>query len=180
MNRKLRICLCAILAIMLIIVDRITKIWASNTLKNGNIIWIIKKALCLYYLPNGNTGAAWGMLSGQIWLFVVITIVVVILIGYTIYNIPTDKKYNFIIIMLTFIAAGGLGNMYDRVFQGYVIDFIYFSLINFPIFNVADIYVSVCTVLLALYLLIKIKEEDMTEIETSLKAPLNSIFKNNE
>ena len=63
--------------------------------------------------------------------------------------------------------------MIDRLMQGYVVDFIYISLINFPIFNVADMYVSVCTVILAIFMLFKLKEEDYNYLESSLKAPFS-------
>jgi signal peptidase II len=62
--------------------------------------------------------------------------------------------------LMVFIAAGAVGNMIDRVFLGYVRDFLYFSLIDFPIFNVADIYVTCATILLILLLLFYYKEED--------------------
>jgi len=164
---------CSIGAILLVVIDRLTKIWALNSLKDEGSVWIIKNDLQLYYLPNGNTGAAWGMLEGHIMLFVIIALAVIAVIGYILYNIPRDKKSLFISVMLVFIAAGGIGNMYDRIFQGYVIDFIYFSIINFPIFNVADIYVSVCTVLLAFFLIFKIDEKEYSVIEAALKKPFS-------
>ena len=173
MNKKiLRMMWCVLGAAVLVILDRVSKIWAVNNLEGKDSIWIIKGALQLYYLPNGNTGAAWGMLDGHQTLFVIIALIVILAVCYIILFCPEDKKYNFLVIMLTFIAAGGIGNMYDRINQKYVVDFIYFSLINFPIFNVADIYVSVCTVLLAFYLIFYIKEEDFEKLDRALKAPL--------
>lgn len=162
---------CIIFAILLVIIDRLSKLWAIKNLKDSDAIWIIKNVLQLYYLPNGNKGAAWGMLEGHQLLFVFIAVIVLIVIGYIIFNLPVGKKYLFIKIMLTFIAAGGVGNMYDRIVQGYVVDFIYFSIINFPIFNVADIYVSVCTILFALYLIFKVNDDELAEIENILKKP---------
>ena len=167
-----RIIICIISAALLVWLDRLSKVWAVNNLMNKSSIWIWKGVLQLYYLPNGNRGAAWGMLEGHQTLFVIIATVVVLTICFMIYRIPEDKKYRFLIIALTFIAAGGIGNMFDRIVQGYVVDFIYFSLIDFPIFNVADIYVSVFTCLLALYLIFKVKEEDLKELEESIKKPL--------
>jgi signal peptidase II len=88
---------------------------------------------------------------------------------------PAGKKYKLIEILLIFIAAGGAGNMIDRFMNGYVVDFIYISCINFPIFNVADMYVSVCTVLLVIIVLTRIKEEDYEMFEKSLAAPFKKI-----
>ena len=160
-----------IILAVLTVIDRITKIWATNTLRDIESIPIIKNIVEFHYLPNGNTGAAFGMLSGHRVLFLVIAIVVVGVILYLLYNMPSERKYNMIEILLVFIAAGGAGNMIDRFIQGYVVDFIYISCINFPIFNVADMYVSICTVLLAIIVLFRLKEEDYRILEESLRAP---------
>ena len=66
---------------------------------------------------------------------------------------PEDKKCNILHILLVLIASGAIGNMIDRIRLEYVVDFFYFVLINFPIFNMADIYVSVACVLLAIVML---------------------------
>lgn len=172
MNNKLkRIFTEFIFFAVLIFMDQYTKKLAVDFLKDKPAVDIIKGVLELYYLPNGNTGAAFGMLAGHQSFFVVIALVVVLVIGYILYNMPFDKKYTIMSVLLVFIASGGIGNMIDRFRQAFVVDFIYFSIINFPIFNVADIYVSVSTVLLALYLLFKLKEDDFKIIEDSLKAP---------
>lgn len=172
MNRKyLRISFDILLFMILIFIDRITKNWAVNTLAGNDGIPVIRNILDLYYLPNGNTGAAFGMLSGHRVLFLVIAAVVVAVIFYLVWNMPTVKRYKTIEILLVFIAAGGVGNMIDRFMQGYVVDFIYISCINFPIFNVADMYVSVCTVLMALIVLFKLKEEDHMILEDSFLTP---------
>lgn len=177
MNKNKRIAIYFLLMIVLIILDRVTKNLAVSFLKDKPAIDIIPGALELFYLPNGNTGAAFGMLQGHQGLFIMIAVVVVALIGFVLYNMPFDKKFTFINIMLCLIAAGGIGNMIDRAMTAYVVDFIYFSLINFPIFNVADIYVSVATVLLVIYMLFVIKEDDVKEIETALK---QAIKRNNK
>ena len=155
----------------LTVIDRITKIWATNTLRDIESIPIIKNIVEFHYLPNGNTGAAFGMLSGHRVLFLVIAIAVVGVILYLLYNMPSERKYKMIEILLVFIAAGGAGNMIDRFIQGYVVDFIYISCINFPIFNVADMYVSVCTVILAIIVLFKLKEDDYNILEEAFTSP---------
>ena len=64
-------------------------------------------------------------------------------------------------VALVFITSGAIGNLIDRVRLDYVVDFIYFSLINFPIFNVADIYVTLSTIYLVILLLFVYKESDL-------------------
>lgn len=157
--------------VLLIILDQYTKMLAVSYLKDKPAISIIKNVLELYYLPNGNRGAAFGMLQGHQSLFLIIALLVVVIIGYILFNMPFVKKYNLINILLVFIAAGGIGNMIDRAMQEYVVDFIYFSLIDFPIFNVADIYVSVSTVILAIYVIFILKDDDIKLLEEAIKKP---------
>ena len=157
-------------------IDRITKAWAVSNLLNKDAIPVIPGVLELYYLPNGNTGAAFGILSGHRVLFLLIAFIVVAAIVYLIWNMPYPSPYKVIEILLVFIAAGGFGNMIDRFFNGYVVDFIYISCINFPIFNVADMYVSVCTIILALIVLFKLKEDDYNALESAFAAPFAKLF----
>ena len=172
MKDKIKRCIFdLILFIILIAVDRITKIWATQRLSAGGSIPLIPKVLELYYLPNGNTGAAFGILAGHRILFLAIALFVVLAIAYMLYNMPQDRKYKIVEILLVFIAAGGVGNMIDRIGNTYVIDFIYISCINFPVFNVADMYVSVCTVMLAIIVLFKYKEEDYGVFDDAFAAP---------
>ncbi len=85
------------------------------------------------------------------------------------YKMPDEKKYRLLHVLLSLIAAGAIGNMIDRIRLDYVVDFIYFVLINFPIFNVADIYVSVSTVALVILLLFVYKENDLNFISFKQK-----------
>ena len=180
MHRAKRFTIDIILLAVLTVIDRLTKIWAVDRLKGAEPIPIIKNVLELYYLPNGNTGAAFGMLSGHRMLFLVIAIAVVAVIIYFVYNMPSDRKYKAIEILLIFIAAGGAGNMIDRFIQGYVVDFIYISCINFPIFNVADMYVSVCTVLMVIIVLFKLKDDDYEKLQAAVLAPFKKKSGNKE
>ena len=157
---------------ILILLDRMTKKWAVSSLEGKDGVPIIKNIVEFYYLPNGNTGAAFGMLAGHRILFLFIALAVVTVIIYLVYNMPEDGKYKAVEILLVFIAAGGVGNMIDRFLQGYVVDFIYISMINFPIFNVADMYVSICTTVLAIIVLFRLKEEDYDKLEEAFGAPL--------
>ena len=181
MNRKyLRIIADIVLFALLVAADRLSKSWAVDNLAGKDGIPIINNIAEFYYLPNGNTGAAFGMLSGHRILFLIIAFVVVTAIFYLVWNMPTVKRYKAVEILLVFIAAGGVGNMIDRFMQGYVVDFIYISCINFPIFNVADMYVSVCTVVLAVMVLFVLKEEDYLILEDSFMSPFKKSAKNKE
>lgn len=74
------------------------------------------------------------------------------------------KKYFFLRACAVLIMAGAYGNCIDRISHKYVIDFFYFKLINFPIFNVADIYVTAATFLLFFLILFYYKEEELERI----------------
>lgn len=173
-NYKIKRTLFAILSIIvLVIIDQLTKMWAVIRLKDSEPIVLIKNTLEFYYLPNGNTGAALGMLKGHQMLFLIIALIISMLLLFLIYNMPNDKKFTIINVVLTLIIAGGIGNMIDRIRLNYVVDFIYFCLIDFPIFNVADMYVSIGTAVLVILLLFYYKEKDLVLIEENIK----SIFK---
>ena len=174
-SRSKRITIDILLFVILLLADRLTKIWAVNVLKDNKPIPVIRNVLELYYLPNGNTGAAFGILAGHRILFLAIAIVVVTVISYMVYNMPSDRKYRIVEILLVFIASGGVGNMIDRIVNNFVIDFIYISCINFPIFNVADMYVSVCTVILAVIILFRYKEEDYGAFDDAFTRPFRNI-----
>lgn len=165
MNKKLRLLTDIIAVIVLVVIDQLTKGYAVSSLKDGTPVILINGVLQLYYLPNGNTGAAFGILSGHRVLFLFIAAFVVCVIAYALVKMPDDKKFVILRVLLVFIAAGGIGNMIDRFMLGYVIDFIYFYLIDFPIFNVADCYVTVATVSVALLILFKYKDDDFKLME---------------
>jgi len=79
-------------------------------------------------------------------------------------HVSADRKFFPIRMIAVFILAGALGNMADRLRLSYVVDFFYFRLIDFPIFNVADIYVSVGTAVLAVLILFYYKEEELNRL----------------
>ena len=109
-----------------------------------------------------NSGAAFGMLQDQKVFFVLVAILILIIIVYVLLRVPDDKKYDVMHILLVMIASGAAGNMIDRIRNDYVVDFIYFVIINFPIFNVADIYVTVATFVFLFLFLFYYKENDFS------------------
>ncbi len=143
---------------VLVAFDHLTKYLAVIYLKGKNPIVLIDGVLELHYLENH--GAAFGMLQKQQWLFAVLTVVFLIAAFIFFRRLPNEKKYLPVHICVTVLVAGAVGNFIDRLVKQYVVDFIYFSGINFPIFNVADICVSLSVIALVLLLLFRYKEGD--------------------
>lgn len=160
MNRKKAglLCLDVILLIILVIIDRITKNTAVIKLKDQPAFNIIDGVLEFNYLEN--RGAAFGMLQNQKIFFVFVAIIFLSVIVFVLFRVPYEKKYLKLHILLTMIAGGAIGNMIDRLRLDYVVDFIYIVLINFPIFNVADMYVTIATAILIIEVLFIYKEND--------------------
>ncbi|MBO4901058.1 MAG: signal peptidase II [Lachnospiraceae bacterium] len=144
---------------LLIVADQYTKAWAVVALKDKPAIPLISGILELNYLEN--RGAAFGMMQNQKIFFIFVAIVILGCIVYMLIKAPASKKYVILHVLLTFIAAGAIGNMIDRLSLNYVVDFIYVKAINFPIFNVADIYVTCATIILVLVLLFVYKDNDL-------------------
>ena len=144
---------------ILIFLDQMTKHFAVVSLKGQTPVKLIDGVLEFNYLEN--RGAAFGMLQNQKFFFIFIAVVILAVIIYVLGNTPNQKKYTKLHIALVLIAAGAIGNMIDRLRFDYVVDFIYFSLINFPIFNVADIYVTCSAIYLVILLLFVYKESDL-------------------
>lgn len=94
-----------------------------------------------------NDGAIWGILSGQTWLFILIMVLFLAVLGVMIWRKWLTKKFEWL--CLAFIAGGGIGNMIDRLVSGSVTDMIKFDFVEFPVFNVADCFITVgCAALL--------------------------------
>lgn len=143
----------------LILFDQWTKSLAVANLMNQDPFVIIPKVFQLRYLEN--RGAAFGMMQGQKTFFVISALVAVLGILYVYFKLPWEKRFHPLRVVGIFIAAGAIGNLIDRVVLGYVVDFFYFELIDFPIFNVADIYVTCSTIILALLILFYYKEDEL-------------------
>lgn len=158
-NKSLLLITDALLFLVLIFLDQLTKHFAVLYLKNKASLKLIDGVFELHYLEN--TGAAFGMLQGQKLFFIMIAAVILVIIVYVLFKTPNNKKYTKLHVVLVMIAAGAVGNMLDRLRLDYVVDFLYFSLINFPIFNIADIYVTCAAVLLVIFLLFVYKESDL-------------------
>ena len=164
MSKQKKLCLFFDLLgiVLLIAVDQFTKYQAVLKLKDKPAYIIWDGVLELNYLEN--KGAAFGMLQNQKIFFIFVAIVILSVIAYILFKTPDQKKYRALHILLSLIAAGAIGNMIDRIRFDYVVDFIYIVLINFPIFNVADMYVTFATAILVIMLLVVYKEQDLSFI----------------
>lgn len=143
----------------LIVFDQWTKALAVSNLMNQEPFVLIDGVFQLHYLEN--RGAAFGMMQGKQSFFILMSLVACLIIGWLYFKLPWKKRFHPLRGSLLFIAAGAVGNLIDRILLGYVVDFFYFELIDFPIFNVADIYVTCATVLLAVLILFVYKEEEL-------------------
>ena len=165
------ICLDILIICLLVFLDQITKFGAINFLKDKDDFTIIKGVLSLHYLEN--TGAAFSLLEGKQLLFSIVTPVFGIVLLYIMIKMPKSKKFLPLNYIIVFLIAGAVGNYIDRIMNHYVVDFIYFSLINFPVFNVADCYVTVSVIILFILILFFYKDEDLDYLKQCLRIKNN-------
>lgn len=141
-----------LIIILGLILDRVTKLWALKELSNTSGIVVIKDFFGLFYLEN--RGAAFGILQNKLVFLSIVTFIVMIgIIYYIIKYKPTSKLLR---ISLALIISGAIGNLIDRTYYKYVVDFLtlhYKDVYYFPTFNVADVLVVTGTFLLAIYLI---------------------------
>ncbi len=141
--------ICFLSSIVLIAADYLIKAWAYTELRPVGKIDIIPDVLSLTY--HENYGAAFGILQNkQIFLVGVTSI---IMLGIVVAVIMDKVKGNLLLTATSLVLAGGVGNLIDRVVRGFVVDYIYFEPINFPIFNFADCCVVIGTGLVMIYIL---------------------------
>ena len=146
----------------LIGIDQVTKIWATNVLGDGTDIALGDGVFHLHYVKN--TGAAFGMLGGRQIFLVIITSIIILAMMIYYHKLPKTYWGKWSRVSFIMIISGAIGNLIDRVYLNYVRDFLYFKLIDFPVFNVADILVVVGVGLLILAMIfIEIEEEKRKE-----------------
>lgn len=134
--------LCAIILLVALILDRFVKFLTVEFIKPVGSVPVINGVFNFTY--RNNTGAAFSMFEGQRWLLIAVTSLVISILVYII--VSGRLKNIFAMYALTLIIAGGMGNLFDRIFTGYVVDTFDFCLINFAVFNVADTFVTCGTI----------------------------------
>jgi signal peptidase II len=138
-----------IICALLIITDQVIKFFSVSKLKPLGSVEIIKGILSFTYVEN--KGAAFGILQNARWIFILATIVIIAaLIIYKIKFKVNSKIYNYSSILL---ISGGIANLIDRIFLGYVVDMIEVTFIDYPVFNFADCCVVVGAILMCIYVL---------------------------
>ena len=148
--KKLYLVLLTVLGILLVVADQAAKKVAIRYLSNGASAPGIDGLFNFEYVEN--RGAAFGMLQDTRWFLVAITVLVIAALLFCVIKIP--KKPFLMPVSVTLVVAGGVGNLIDRVFQGYVVDYIHLLFMDFPCFNIADICVCVGMMLLCISILL--------------------------
>ena len=188
-KNKKSLTISGIAVLILIALDQFTKNLAVQFLKDQPSIPIINDVFELKYLENSS--AAFGMdpisllhnifhfevfnnnpelyLNVRMVFFYILTIAMICLFIWIFIKIPNTKRYIYVDWILIFISAGAIGNLIDRITQQFVVDFLYFKLIDFPIFNVADIYVTCAAIALFVLGIFYYKDEDIEAIFPSKK-----------
>ena len=142
-----------LIAVLIVLVDQLTKFWVVNNLPYGETIPILGNVFSLNYIHN--EGAAFSILTGKIGLLSIISIVVVLVVAVIWYRTPKEQKiWRFAYALL---IGGALGNWLDRIRLGYVVDFLRFP--NFPVFNVADCMLVGSVILICLLVLLDFRKE---------------------
>lgn len=143
--------------ILLNSLDRLSKIAAEYYCINENfeLIENVFEITCIK-----NMGGAFGILNNQRFFFIFIAVLFVSLLVFFLFATPNEAKFNSLHIWISFILAGIIGNLVDRIIYGSVIDIIYISKINFPVFNLSDIFITLGTFFTLILVLFKLKEKD--------------------
>ena len=148
-----------IAVVILILLDQGTKLWALASLKPIHNMTLVEGFMDLTFVEN--RGVAFGMFSGQRWFILLLTGIIAVGLIWFYVSMPKKKEYFPLRVSLVLVLSGAIGNIIDRLFRGYVVDFFEFTFFEWPVFNVADIYVVVGVILLALMIVFVVKDEDL-------------------
>lgn len=148
------------LAVLVAVIDQVLKYLVVNFLDKTNPTEIIPNLFSLTYVEN--KGAAFGMLADARWIFITFTIIITAFLIYILFKKRINNKLFLISVVL--IIGGGIGNLIDRIFLGYVVDFLSISFFP-PVCNFADYCITIGAVLLVIYILFM---SDFTKKEKSI------------
>ncbi|SEP88326.1 signal peptidase II [Lachnospiraceae bacterium RM5] len=170
--KKIRYILYLFLFLILIFLDQLSKILVLKKLKQS--INVVPKILNFTYVEN--RGVAFGFLQNKDIVIVILALIIITVILFLSVKIEkhlicadNKKKFYLIQILFIFISSGAISNMADRLRLGFVVDFLEFDFIEFPVFNIADCYVVVATFILMIVFTFFISDKE-----------LDSIFKNKQ
>ena len=138
-----------VLCIGIIVLDFLVKLWAKTDLSQIGSIPVWEGVFHLTYVEN--RGAAFGIMQNKVWFFVIVALVAIPVIVYVFRKY--QNRSQTLNMGLCFILAGAVGNMIDRITLGFVVDFLDFRIIDFPVFNIADIFVCVGAGLIAVFVI---------------------------
>ena len=157
----------------IVLLNQWTKYLTLIHVKGTEGFYIINKILKICFVRN--EGMAWGMLQNKQVLFIILTPIVLAALIYFYYKLPFEKKFIIARICLLCLTGGAIGNLIDRIFNGeqlfhgYVVDMIYVEIINFPVFNIADSFITVGFALMIFSMIFVYKEKDFDLIFGSKK-----------
>lgn len=158
-SKKVALIIDAAILAVLIFLDQLIKHNVVLKLKETDAFVLIPNVLELDYLEN--TGSAFGILQNQKVFILFVGFIFLGVITFLLFKLPLKKKFLPSHILLTMVVAGGIGNMIDRFRFDYVVDYISFVLIHFPIFNFADCCVVLGVIGLFIMFLFVYKEQDL-------------------
>jgi signal peptidase II len=141
-----------VLVLVLVVIDQLVKHWVVASVVLNTAHPLLPHVLALTNLRNN--GAAWSILEGQQWFFSLVTVVALAVILYLFYRWRHNPR---LLLPLSFVLAGAVGNFIDRIQQGYVVDMFETLFVNFPVFNVADCCLTIGVVWLVIII---IREEE--------------------
>lgn len=144
-DRSILSIIAIIIIAVLVVIDQLSKLYAINVVKPQGFIKVIDNFYYFTYVEN--RGAAFGMLQDKQWFFVVITLAIFAVLVTVLYKYKIEGKLFYTATVLIF--AGGIGNLIDRIFRGYVVDFLQFSFFP-PVCNLADYFITVGAVMLVI------------------------------
>lgn len=169
MEKALKRFVVPILSVLAIVgLDQWTKWLTLKYVKGTEGFYIINKILRICFVKN--EGMAWGMFQNKQVVFIILTPIVVAGLIYVFYKMPFEKKFIWLRICDIFLVGGAIGNVIDRIFRGeelfhgYVVDMIYAEFINFPVFNIADSFITVGFAMLIILSFFVYKESDFDAI----------------
>ena len=138
-----------IISMAVVLLDQGTKLLVIHNIAPTDTIPVLPRILNLVYVKN--TGAAFSILSGKTFFLSLISLAVCVgIVWYLVKNRPENK---LMLLSVSLVLGGAVGNLIDRMFRGSVVDFFEVIFVDFPVFNVADIAITVGAILLMIYVL---------------------------